>query len=50
MLIKWHGQGNPDSAWVTLQLSEYEEHLNMDGAVSIILCDANRSVSANRMV
>ncbi|THV90171.1 general substrate transporter [Aureobasidium pullulans] len=31
-LTKWHGQGNPDSAWVRLQLAEYEECLNMDGA------------------
>jgi MFS family permease len=34
MLTKWHGYGNPDSAWVRLQLSEYEEYLNMNGAVS----------------
>ena len=32
VLTKWHGQGNPESAWVTLQLSEYEEHLNLNGA------------------
>ncbi|KAG9605813.1 putative sugar transporter, partial [Aureobasidium melanogenum] len=31
-LTKWHGQGNRDSAWVKLQLSEYEDFLNMDGA------------------
>ncbi|THW69628.1 general substrate transporter [Aureobasidium pullulans] len=31
-LTKWHGQGNADSAWVKLQLAEYEECLNMDGA------------------
>ncbi|EMC91096.1 hypothetical protein BAUCODRAFT_152390 [Baudoinia panamericana UAMH 10762] len=31
-LIKWHGQGNVDSAWVRLQLAEYEEFLNTDGA------------------
>jgi hypothetical protein len=31
-LIKWHGYGNPDSAWVKLQLSEYEEFLELDGA------------------
>lgn len=31
-LTKWHGQGNPESAWVKLQLAEYEECLNMDGA------------------
>jgi hypothetical protein len=33
-LTKWHGYGNPQSAWVKLQLQEYEEYLIMDGAVS----------------
>ena len=32
-LHKWHGYGNPDSAWVKLQLAEYDELLNLDGAV-----------------
>jgi MFS family permease len=32
MLTKYHGNGNPESAWVTLQLHEYEELLDMDGA------------------
>lgn len=32
VLTKYHGNGNPDSPWVTLQLSEYEALLNMDGA------------------
>lgn len=32
VLVKWHGNGNPDSAWVKLQLSEYEEFLELDGA------------------
>ncbi|KAK9420468.1 putative Major facilitator superfamily (MFS) profile domain-containing protein [Seiridium unicorne] len=32
MLTKYHGHGNPDSAWVALQMHEYEELLNMDGA------------------
>jgi hypothetical protein len=32
MMVKYHGQGNPDSIWVTLQLREYEEYLEMDGA------------------
>lgn len=32
ILTKWHGQGNPQSAWVTLQLNEYEHFLNLDGA------------------
>lgn len=32
VLTKWHGYGNPESAWVKLQLSEYEEHLELDGA------------------
>lgn len=31
-LTTWHGYGNPDSAWVKLQLSEYEEFLELDGA------------------
>jgi Na+/melibiose symporter-like transporter len=31
-LTRWHGYGNPDSAWVKLQLSEYEEFLELDGA------------------
>ncbi|KAH7155677.1 general substrate transporter [Dactylonectria estremocensis] len=32
VLAKYHGEGNPDSAWVKLQLTEYEEFLDMDGA------------------
>ena len=32
MLTKYHGNHNPDSIWVQLQLREYEEYLNMDGA------------------
>jgi sugar porter (SP) family MFS transporter len=32
MLAKYHGNGNEDSAWVRLQMNEYEELLNMDGA------------------
>ncbi|KAH8682004.1 general substrate transporter [Xylariales sp. PMI_506] len=32
MLTKYHGNGNPESVWVTLQLNEYEQLLNMDGA------------------
>lgn len=32
MLTKYHGNGNPDSAWVHLQLHEYEELLDMNGA------------------
>ena len=32
MLTKWHGYGNVDSAWVKLQLAEYDEFLNMEGA------------------
>ena len=31
-LIKYHGHGNPESPWVTLQLSEYEQHLELDGS------------------
>lgn len=33
-LTKWHGYGNSESAWVKLQLSEYDEFLNMNGSVS----------------
>lgn len=32
MLTKYHGEGNPESVWVKLQLHEYEELLEMDGA------------------
>ncbi|KAH8684240.1 general substrate transporter [Tricladium varicosporioides] len=32
MLTKYHGEGNPESEWVKLQLNEYEELLEMDGA------------------
>ncbi|KAK4500970.1 hypothetical protein PRZ48_006776 [Zasmidium cellare] len=31
-LAKWHGNGNADSAWVRLQVAEYEEFLNTNGA------------------
>lgn len=31
-LTKYHGNSNPDSEWVKLQLSEYEAHLELDGA------------------
>lgn len=32
MLARFHGEGNPDSIWVTLQLAEYEQYLEMDGS------------------
>ena len=32
MLVKYHGEDNPDSEWVNLQLNEYEELLELDGA------------------
>ncbi|KAI5467519.1 general substrate transporter [Mariannaea sp. PMI_226] len=32
VLTKYHGNRNPESAWVQLQLNEYEAHLDMDGA------------------
>ncbi|KAI1927439.1 hypothetical protein LOZ58_006438 [Ophidiomyces ophidiicola] len=32
MLVKYHGQGNPESEWVKLQLMEYEAHLDKNGA------------------
>jgi sugar porter (SP) family MFS transporter len=31
VLAKYHGTGNEDSIWVTMQINEYEEYLNMDG-------------------
>lgn len=31
-LTKYHGNGNPDSEWVRLQMWEYEAHLELDGA------------------
>lgn len=31
-LTKWHGKGNPESAWVKLQIAEYEDFLNLDGS------------------
>lgn len=37
-LTKYHGYGNPESAWVQLQLQEYEEYLNEDGAVRMPFC------------
>ncbi|KAI5362855.1 Putative major facilitator, sugar transporter, major facilitator superfamily [Septoria linicola] len=32
ILTKWHGYGNPNSIWVKLEVSEYEEYLNTNGA------------------
>jgi len=32
MLTDFHGEGNPESIWVLLQLKEYNENLEMDGA------------------
>ena len=32
ILTKWHGLGDPQSPWVTLQLGEYEEFLNTEGS------------------
>jgi MFS family permease len=32
VLTKYHGHGNSESAWVKLQLHEYEELLDLDGA------------------
>nr|KMM72302.1 lactose permease [Coccidioides posadasii RMSCC 3488] len=32
MLVKYHGQGNPESEWVKLQLAEYDEYLDINGA------------------
>ena len=32
VLTKYHGNSNPNSTWVVLQLYKYKELLNMDGA------------------
>ena len=32
MIAKYHGNGNPNSVWVDLQLHEYEEFLELNGA------------------
>jgi len=32
VLTQYHGYGNENSAWVKLQLEEYESYLNMEGA------------------
>ena len=32
MIVKYHGEGREESVWVQLQLREYEEFLEMDGA------------------
>lgn len=32
ILTKYHGNGNPDSLWVHLQMREFEEELELDGA------------------
>jgi len=31
-MAKFHGEGNTNSEWVKLQLMEYEQHLELDGA------------------
>ena len=35
IVTKYHGMGNPESNWVTLQEQDYRELLNQDGAVAI---------------
>ncbi|KAK5108879.1 hypothetical protein LTR62_007769 [Meristemomyces frigidus] len=30
-LTRWHGNGNPESPWVKLQIAEYEDFLNTEG-------------------
>jgi MFS family permease len=32
MITKYHGLGKPDSVWVSMQLNEYEEYLELDGS------------------
>ncbi|KAL3425382.1 hypothetical protein PVAG01_02173 [Phlyctema vagabunda] len=32
MLTRYHGEGNPESEWVRLQMREYDELLEIDGA------------------
>jgi hypothetical protein len=31
-LVKYHGNGNPNSEWVKLQMNEYEQYLELEGA------------------
>ncbi len=32
ILTRWHGNGNPESPWVKLQVAEYEDFLNTSGS------------------
>jgi len=32
ILTKYHGEGNPESEWVKLQMMEYESHLELSGS------------------
>lgn len=32
LLIRFHGEGNPDSLWVQLQMAEFAQELELDGA------------------
>jgi MFS family permease len=32
MLVKYHGEGSPESTWVQLQIREYDEYLDLNGA------------------
>ena len=32
IMTKWHGNDNPESAWVRLQISEYESSIELDGS------------------
>ena len=45
VLAKYHGLGREDSVWVTMQINEYEEYLNMDGAALLATARWLSSVS-----
>ena len=34
VITKYHGMGNPENAWVTLQAQEYRDSLHRNGAVA----------------
>ena len=49
VLTKWHGYGNPESPWVSLQIQEYEEFLNLNGAVCRPALSWNRRIVLTKL-
>ena len=43
-MVKYHGQGRPDSGWVALQMAEYASLLNVRGSVCRLPCESNLNV------